>query len=287
MKLGAMSSMEINTQALVALGKADFALAQNLFKNNVRLHPGMQTFNNLGIYYIENGITLKNGKIMGAKYLGKKYLQKALSFSFSPILFNNLAQVFFLEKNLAVADFYWKKAYGIQGRKEYQYNRAVARYKNGDYIDCVHLLQPIMDFNEEAKQLYFFSTLQIDKQRACQILHTAHPFQDKVEWLKALYFCDMYAEIIDIATDVIDKWCLNENEWAIMIDSFLKCGRKEQVCKIISSSAGGWSPSFLKKVLQLINNHNLCEKYTKCCKFVPCNISLCGYFGCVEHENPW
>lgn len=67
----------LNNKALIALNNCEFHDAQKMLRLNVKRSKSHLAYNNLGYFYSDNGMELKNGKCVRAGRIGMRYLLKA------------------------------------------------------------------------------------------------------------------------------------------------------------------------------------------------------------------
>lgn len=70
----------LNDLALEELNKGNTYAAQEYFRRNAKEHPTGMSLNNLGVFYITEGLQLKAGKVRKALGLGCKFLERAKEF---------------------------------------------------------------------------------------------------------------------------------------------------------------------------------------------------------------
>ncbi|HEX2937943.1 MAG TPA: hypothetical protein VHO66_03390, partial [Ruminiclostridium sp.] len=97
----------INEIALELLGRGDFSAAQNNFRQNAKNNPCFITLNNLGVYYINEGMELSNGVIRNANKIGLKYLKAAELYEKSHINLMAIGQVYFNKKDYNTSSNYF------------------------------------------------------------------------------------------------------------------------------------------------------------------------------------
>ncbi|MBP5230494.1 MAG: hypothetical protein ILO68_02085, partial [Clostridia bacterium] len=88
---------EINDRAMELLSDGKYDPAQQYFYEGKNRFPCAQTYNNLGLFLYENGISLRNGKCRAAKAIGKKYVAQALEIMRDPIILYNYGRMLFDE----------------------------------------------------------------------------------------------------------------------------------------------------------------------------------------------
>ena len=108
-----MNAEILNDKALETLNNGDYNWhdAQPLFRKNVEKNPSVMTFNNLGVFYLEFGMMLANGKVQNADKLGLRYLKKAASTAKSYTNLMALGDYYLQPQLLDFADYYNAEKY--------------------------------------------------------------------------------------------------------------------------------------------------------------------------------
>lgn len=287
MNLHQCSCEKINLLAMEMLKKGNFSGAQTALEQNAKVHPQAQSLNNLGVFYIENGIFLESGEIQKGDKIGIKYLKRAFKQSKSPLISNNLAQAFFEKSKYKQSRRFWTKSLQIEPSNIVTYNLAVTHYYLREYSTVVHLISSNGSGLYEADKLLFFSAIHVDKEYALQLLDAFLPKKSDVDLLKALYFCGKYELVVERAAEVLKEWQLQTTEWAVLVDSFLRQKKKSTLIELVNDSIVGYNPEARKKIFRLMDDVMYRDRFISKCSFYPDCISMCGYYGCVEHKTEW
>jgi len=163
-----MTAKEINQMALTYLSKQNWSMAQDLFFKNAKDNPSHESYNNLGVFLIHEGLTCKNGSVRSAHKLGMKYLQRAAKISTSSTNLCAIATVYDLELRSATdtsrAILYetiyelLTSAYTIEPANEILYNIIIMKIlqKAHDETILEDIKKLLLEFVcEESVRLYF------------------------------------------------------------------------------------------------------------------------------------
>lgn len=277
-----------NELAMNALQHGDFKIAQELFRQNCKKFPGVQTYNNLGIFYYENGMELSSGKIRSAHTVGKRYLLKSCLMQKTPIVLSNLGRIEYeYEKDFVRAFKYYDCLYELERNQDVVYNRSVALYQLNEYQEVVDSLISGIESDPEYATLYLFALLQIGRMSLKEILiHPILPFgQVDTDLMILLYFSlGMYERVTELSENLLSEFTPNEVLGSILIESFLKCGKSiEQISEIVCNRTDGYVETKVRSLL----NGDIRKKYIEQADsyFYPVIRPTCGYFGCQIHHT--
>jgi tetratricopeptide (TPR) repeat protein len=107
------------------------------------------------------------------------------------------------------------------------------------------------------------------------------------------YLCNQYQKVVEIEDGLTEQWSLSKNEWAILIDSFLKHGESKLIENIIQRELSHYTSTvesrFYKTVVSLCYDAQKRQKVIKYYLHTLCfpQIQLCSYYGCDFHNTPW
>ena len=163
-----MDIKEKNQKALACLASQNWERAQRLFFANAKQYPCHETYNNLGVFLIHEGLTCQNGKSRSAKKLGMKYLLRAADMKTTPVNLCAIAKAFdFKSRNMdkAEKEQLFRKmyqllvtAYRIVPTNETQYNilrlRILTKEYNTTLLEETKNLLTAFEC-EESVRLYF------------------------------------------------------------------------------------------------------------------------------------
>lgn len=288
--------IENNRKAMDALTDNDFEMAQKFFRQGCRLGDSYQAFNNLGMHYIDNGIICKNGKTISGNSIGKRLLEKSLLIRETSRVLDNLGIIEYNAGNLIKSLDYWERSHRLTNNNATLYNISVVLFRLGEYKKAVDLSKELIDNMFLAKKLFIFARCMYDDHFLELILRDDAILGsfDEIDKLYLYYHTGKYEEVINMQSKLIDERIgLNENDLAILFDSYIKCGKeldgklilKENHIDIYDTP---YKNKLWKEILRLSRDHEYREKIVSSCKFIPQIINEnCPYFGCKIHNTQW
>ena len=302
-----MNYIDLNKQALEALYKGNFTLAQNLFYENAKSLPSHETYNNLGWYLYTEGLCCKNDKVRNAEKLAMHYLLKAKSLKLTSINLNNIANVLEGQRNytccgtgvenveLSYAAYQnTDLAVTLKYSDEAEYNRLRFLYlcdmQNVDVLLGLKVL--IEKFNDIDCIEFWLNVLCIHEQFD-ECLKTVEQYQkdfNEMSLFLIYYLCGEYKKASDFIEDVIKKFSLHFVHKAMIIDCLEKSGNSQKVIDVkclLTSEYIDDNKKVPKELNQLFDNENYRTELTKSYRYKPPFITLCGYFGCRKHQTPF
>ena len=180
-----MTVKEYNEKAFQALRDLDFLTAQTLFRNNRKENPGFVSSQNLGAFYLHNGMDLSNGKTRSAIKDGIRLFQEALQYkSDAAISYAALGAAyadlaFFRHGEYADAEKAYRKAISLEENWQRWYSLGAIRNEFGDYEEAASCFQKALslcDGDQEDKTntelIYIYCVSLYDKSRSIKLLQT-------------------------------------------------------------------------------------------------------------------
>lgn len=291
----------INKAALDALCQDDFYQAQTLFRKNAKINPSHVSFNNLGVFYVFEGIQTQNNKYREAKKLGVSYLKKAIALQPLKLSYLALGHVCIDAKDYNSASRNFTEANAFESDNTSLHNLALSYYKGGMYKEALFWFEKALhgcsksDYFETFAS-YLFSLLQVDKKRCREemdVLFDNDTNDIAIERFTLAYLCgDMqlaehqiekmlkYFDVgLEVTAMVFD--CLISQEKADEAERHLKC-------KIQFLEETG--DNYFKQEIERYKKLFLCEAYRKeiiaSFRYTVPLIAQCCYYGCTIH-NPY
>ncbi len=278
-----MDAEMINRMALEQLMHGNFVQAQNLFKTNKKLYPDYRTYNNLGFFLYENGMDLKNGKTKSATKLSQRYIQKSIEMNATVIALNNMGYISYELGDFESAERYYGRSLTIKNDKDVQYNYAASIYQLGQYQLANTISLELADYIEPATGLYVFSHIYANYGKKFEIsVESITNKLDEIDRMLLYYLVEKYEDVVKLAENIFNGWSLSEKEWAILIDSLVKCEETNKLYNLLKYNDD--ESEFLNKI---INDDMLRRKIIDSYKFFPIQIACCDYFGCSVHNISW
>lgn len=291
-----MNAIEINSQALDALENGDFFTAQRLFRENCR-SKDYRAINNMGVFYIENGLTRSDGKIVSAIAYGKKYIKKAYEKNRSETVLLNMGMIAAqFDKDYKSAVEFYKEAYSINESDDAFYNICACLYRSAMYQSVIGLMERCDLSKADNCLLYSFSLLALDplkftaQFKASEIKKT--DIDDDFKIL-LLYFADKKEILLNDIYDFLNDWSPDDYMWAVIIEILEENHvQHETIINIIEQAAEGYSDesNIIKNAVRHLKSPLDREKYIRsgvAHYFVPVFKKRCGYFGCPIHHTDW
>lgn len=227
-----MTVKEYNEKAFQALRDLDFLTAQTLFRNNRKENPGFVSSQNLGAFYLHNGMDLSNGKTRSAIKDGIRLFQEALQYkSDAAISYAALGAAyadlaFFRHGEYADAEKAYRKAISLEENWKRWYSLGAIRNEFGDYEEAASCFQKALSLcdgdQEDKTNTYMcsaFCIVQYDKDEAykllCKILSFPFPEYNVMNLFILAYYCKKYA----LALEILEVM-LKTTRWALGLSAF-------------------------------------------------------------------
>lgn len=224
-----MTIDEMNRNAFEALQNLDFLRAQTLFRKSRKEYPGFISSQNLGAFYLHNGMDLSNGKTRSAVRDSIRLFQEALRYkmdaaiSFSALGCAYMELALYAHEEYCEAESAYRKALSIEETWKRWYNLGAIRNHFGDFKEaaaCFHkALLLCADADEETRDAiymsYAFCVAQYDKKTACQlfrkVLLDSFTENNAMDLFKLAYYCDAYNLALEILRILLKttRWALN------------------------------------------------------------------------------
>lgn len=289
-----MNTFDYNALALEALRKRDFAQAQKLFRDNSIKNPGFLSWNNLGWFYCEYGIIIKNGSHRSAVALGLNFLKKAATIRNDAVNHTNLGYVFLRQKSYEQANIYFASAYDLSHRIDALYNASIALFQMKKYREASQVLNMIKDstafvclYPEQAQSLPLFIAFchYYDCNFSCAV--------DSVR---------RYTPVEETAYDTVALYSLLKTKeliftnWRLILQWF----PTKELCGFVARCIAHGSINISKDDYRIIQEWCLLgeipldevmrdterqSKAVKTYQYIPASIKCCGFYGCKYHGN--
>lgn len=291
-----MSTEKTNSEALCALENGDFALAQKLLRENIKTGDH-RAINNLGIFYIENGMIRKDGKNISAVSYGIKYIKQAYKSNKSELVLLNMAMISAqFDGDYKKAAELYALAYDLGKNKDALYNLCACFYMISDY-DSVLSRMKISDASKQDEfLLYGFALLAVDPERFSHWMEKCDLNCRDIEnddAIQLLYFSQKNQITLSRIYNYLDEWHPDEYMWAMVIDLLdeyrVSYAEIENIIK--QNTDGIFNGSATRKAAFDFLNDPLNRKKFIASEskhhFVPPLRHTCGYFGCPAHQTRW
>ena len=297
---------DINDMALEALSDHAFVKAQDCFRLNAKQNPCLATYNNLGVFYIQENMELPDGRVRSAAKLGLKYLKKAEAYSQSQQNLMAIGDVYLSQKEYETAENYFRGACNLGnsyiafnnlGASLYMQNKCKESLK---YFEKAIDLCDHSDIKAEICVSYAYAMLEVDKKKCHKIITEiigpnalSFPWQmfDADEFV-LLYLCDDLQSASKLCKALFKQNFIESFVLAMIFDCLFKVGKDDEAKECLNlkiKSLEGYDYDIRKEV----NEANkafaspdfrkiLIAKYSSGTPI----IRDCYYCGCKHHNNP-
>lgn len=296
--MGLKSTEEINQLALEALDKGDFYSAQHWFRNNVKNNPGVISFNNLGVFYMNEGLQLRNGRVRSADKLSLRYLMSAEKYSISYLNLMAIGNWNFISQNYVEASNYFRRACNITDSYVSYNNLGVSlylQYQNDESILCLEKALRLCDNTDEIGEIYLtyiFSLLRKDKKQALDILHQMIKFNIKhmeMDLFIVAFLCGDLQLASTIISPMFMFWQIDIPVIAMVFECLFQLGQNDtakQYMEYQINCLEGYDYS-TKKEIDSVKKAFYQKEYRKKAisdfHYIPLLIQPCYYIGCKLH----
>ena len=226
----------LNQSALAALSNNEIYQAQTLLRKNAKEQPCFATFNNLGVFYVFEGLFSSDDKRRNAKKLGVNYLKKAETHKEHNLTFLALGWVQFEVEDYTEASRYFRQACLIKPDYATSYNLAVSLYKMSMYQEALEWFKKALNSCDssvytETYVMYLFSLLHIDKSKCrealTQLLDDDTIYMESDKFILA-YLCDDMRAAERQIKPMLKHWSIEIDEMAMVFDCLFKLNKEEK-----------------------------------------------------------
>lgn len=224
----------LNHLAMEHLEDEDSSKAQFYFRQNRRKNPCYISYQNLGFYYVSEGMFLKSGKTQIALKLGLKYLKKAESFTRTYENVMAIGKAFYRLNNCKSASDYYRIAITLKEDCLSLNNLGASLYHLNEYKDASYISKAIekctssKDANiisdkPELYSSYAFSLLRFDKNKSHKVLKQILEkdfFHIEIDEFTIAYLCGDFQLAGSLCPELFKKWHLQPPDIAMVLDCF-------------------------------------------------------------------
>lgn len=266
--------MEYTDIALKLMEEEKWFEAQEVLKEAAEKEPCCETYNNMGVFYIDNGIQFKNSDAKEAKEKGCNYLKMAYNCDINYKNLIALAEYNYHYGSTEEACKLYKKASEIKGDYRTYNNLACGCYRLGGYVKaCMYFDKAlkIADKNiDDIKISYCYSFLKC-REDYSEILESIS--DDKWTVLDRFilyYFLGDKGKAYSMAERVIAEW-----EFGMPVLAMLyECIEENNIAEI---------SKFDSEVLSLVDSRKKRERIINEYEYTPVMLWQCKYIGCIKH----
>lgn len=304
-----MEAIEINKKALNMLSLQKHKDAQKLFIYNALKHPSHQTYNNLGVFLITEGLSCTGRTGFFSHELGLICLKLAKLFSCSQINLCSLAKAY---DNIAAiaspkrkrrlysrACLYLKQALGIKYSDTIMYNvLRLCCLIDPKSMTLLHDIQKLMDhfICDESVSLYLKILQENSSQeRVLDCISRYSEYLDDTELLMFYAKSKLYEKGFQLSKTVLDNYFPDGFISAAIIECCINTLNTDRIplfLQQISDTIDNIQPvSYRRKLAALLdelslsadNRQKLIASYSSLQPF----LDSCYYFGCDSHNTTW
>lgn len=222
-----------NKRAIYELeNQGDEAFARDLLRKNVKQMPSCTTLNNLGVYYSQYGMLLKNGKVRSAKKLGLRNLLKASVYGEDWRNYISAATAALECDDIGLAYQLFLKAYHLNEDKLILYNVAGCLYWLKEYEESLKIFELLREdssieyiIQNEGRHpllaLAYCENMLCNKKKSAEYLKMYQEQCDEEDLWDVFclrYLCGMYEEALAGSRELLKKWCLSTPLLAMLAD---------------------------------------------------------------------
>ena len=209
-----------NALAMEELSKGNELAAQILLRKNVNKKPCCLSLNNMGVYYIQYGVTLKNGRIKSAKKMGLKYLLRASLCEMDWRNCASTATALLEHGNLECAYQLLSQALLLKWDCKILYNIGACLYRLEKYQEAVSVFETLSkeEFVDQIVQnngqhpllVLAYCQIKLHNEQECirhiQRFRKAHKTADRLDVFYIRYMCGLYEEALSEYFELLQEW---------------------------------------------------------------------------------
>jgi len=289
----------LNQIALDALSNNEYILAQTLFRKNAKKNPCFASFNNLGAFYVFEGLQISENRTRGATKLGEYYLKKAETQQEHHLICLALGWIRFRDEDYKEASKHFRQACDLKQDHASAYNLAITLYRMSMYDEALIWLEIALNSCDvsvyaETYVAYLFSLLHIDK-RKCrqeldQLLDDNTSYTERDKFLLA-FLCGDLRTAESRIEPMLKNWSIDVVEMAMVFDCLFTFGKGgeaqgylRQRIEILEDSDYNTKPE-INSLQKAFSQEEYRKELISNFRHVMPLIQQCCYYGCKEH-NP-
>lgn len=266
--------MEYTNKALSLIENEKWYEAQTVLQEAVEKEPCCESYNNLGVFYIDNGIQYKNEESKEARELGYKYLKMAEHCDLNYKNLIALAEYNYHYGDVDDACKLYKKASELDKNYLVYNNLACGCYKLGGYVKAVMYFDKalkIADKNiDDIKISYCYSLLKCKEDYSGILSTVSDENWTVLDRFVLYYFNEDIDEAYNLADRVIKNWEFNLPVLAMLYE----CIEKNNVVDL---------NRFDSEIIKLVINKEKRSEIIREYNYLPVMLWQCKYIGCEKH----
>jgi len=297
---------KINQDAITALEKQDFHIAQDLFRKNVKENRGFISLNNMGVFYFHEGMELKNGKTRCANKLSLRFLLAAEKYKHSYANNMALGTWFFEEGEHKTAEGYFRQACSLTPSCSGYNNLGATLYLQREYSEASLYLGKACslcegtDMIEKVYPSYLFSLIKSKKKKkALSVLHqilsenvteleTAMSLKQDVFIVS--YLCNDMQFAEKQIENMLSVYSVDNTIMAMVFDCLIKVGKENEIGKYLRHQIEHLEGfdfnrnAEIERIKKISKHASLRERDISEYSYFPSTITECCYIGCTKHN---
>ena len=220
----------------------DYQMAKSILNKNAIVNPNYKSLHNLGLFYVENGVMMKDGKVRKANCLGLRYLD--MSRKITETYQNDMAlgYVYSEMKQYKMSSNAFNKACIIKPSFASMYNYGIVCLNNRDFAQASFSIKASIEMCpiEMVKDVYISYLYALCFISTSDCLKAMHDLPETiidgsdVDLIAVAYICGYYEFIIEHVDDVFKKWYLEIPIIAMITDCFLMLNDHNKAEKYIN-----------------------------------------------------
>lgn len=266
--------MEYTNKALDLMEKEKWYEAQTVLREAVEKEPCCESYNNLGVFYIDNGIQYKKGDSKEAADLGYKYLKMA---EYCDLNYKNLialAEYNYHYGNVDDSCKLYKKASELDRNYLVYNNLACGCYKLGGYIKAAMYFDKALKIAhkniDDIKISCCYALLKCQEDYTHILDTISNEGWTVLDRFILYYFNGDIEKAYEFTDSIIAEWEFNLPVLAMLYE----CLEQNNVAKL---------NKFDSEILKLVSNNERRKEIIKDYNYMPVMLWQCKYIGCDRH----
>ena len=285
---------EINRKALVALEKGEFDVAQQLLRINLKNNPSHLSYNNLGFFYVDNGMTLEDGRCINASKIGMRYLKKASELDVSYKNCMAIGMMSRFDNAYKIMEKAFEKALSCKEDYAAYYNLGSTYIKENTIEKAVDAFIKAFEFakNENDRYATALALLhlsqknkKIDSNIYLKYLDYAGEEKRIDDEVAVLYFMGRQDLIISNYIEAIEEEYCEMPVIAMIVDAFLVAGKQTALDKYIEKAEELYEDEDISIIKDMVIKEALRKKYVSTYEYkYGFEDRVCCYIECPVHD---
>jgi len=224
-----------NFFAIEELTKGNELVAQSIFQKNVKNVPCCLSLNNIGVYYSQYGMILKNGSIQSAKKIGLNYLLKASLYDTDWRNCVSLATALLEAGNALQAHQYLLKAYTLNSDYKILYNIGTCLFRLKNFQEAILVFEKlctdeiideiIRDGGQHPFLILAYCQIELHNKQEClnyiQRYRAVWKSDERLDVFHLRYLCGMYEEALSECLELLKEWYPTKSIIALIVECIL------------------------------------------------------------------